>query len=239
MLHNTFFLEQVIVKNFSKTMEFRMKPFVPSLINQISSKKRVGVLISGSGTNLQALIDGTQTADLGAEIVLVISNKDNVEGLKRAERAGIPTKVISHKAYPNRVDFDNALHNELIYAGVEIICLAGFMRILTGEFTTKWHGKLINIHPALLPLFKGTHAQKQALEAGVRISGCTVHFVDATVDGGHIITQEAVPIELDDTEESLVERIKTAEHKAFPRALEWVAKGKVRIGDDNKLVWKL
>ncbi|XP_044253731.1 trifunctional purine biosynthetic protein adenosine-3 [Tribolium madens] len=231
--------DQVIVKNFSKVMEIGMKPFVPILVSKIANKMRIGVLISGSGTNLQALIDGTQTADLGAEIVLVISNKDNVEGLRRAERANIPTKVISHKAYPNREDFDRALHNELVYAGVELICLAGFMRILTGEFTAKWKGKLINIHPALLPLFKGTHAQKQALEAGVRISGCTVHFVEEAVDGGHIITQEAVPIELDDTEETLTERIKTAEHKAFPRALEWVAKGKVRIGEDNKLVWKL
>ncbi|RZC33297.1 trifunctional purine biosynthetic protein adenosine-3 [Asbolus verrucosus] len=230
--------EQVIVTNFAKVMEISMKQYVPSVISQIADKKQVGVLISGSGTNLQALIDSTQNANIGAEIVLVISNKDNVEGLRRAERAGIATKVISHKNYPNREEFDNVLHNELISAGVEIVCLAGFMRILTGEFTSKWKGKLINIHPALLPLFKGTHAQKQALEAGVRVSGCTVHFVEEAVDGGHIITQEAVPIELNDTEETLTERIKTAEHKAYPRALEWVAKGKVRIGEDNKLVWK-
>ncbi|XP_063917756.1 trifunctional purine biosynthetic protein adenosine-3 [Zophobas morio] len=231
--------EQVIVKNFSKVLEAKMKPFVPSLVSKITTKKRVGVLISGSGTNLQALIDGTQTSDTGAEIVLVISNKDNVEGLNRAVRANIPTKIIRHKDYPNREDFDQALHNELVRSGVEIVCLAGFMRILTGQFTSKWKGKLINIHPALLPLFKGTHAQKQALDAGVRVSGCTVHFVEEAVDGGHIITQETVPIELNDTEETLTERIKQAEHKAFPRALEWVAKEKVKIGDDNKLVWKL
>lgn len=225
------------MKHFCKVIEIQMRPFTASLVSNISSKKRVGVLISGSGTNLQALIDSTQFANIGAEIVLVISNKDNVEGLKRAEKAGIPTKVVSHTNYPKREDFDRALHSQLVAFGVEIVCLAGFMRILTGEFTAKWKGKLLNIHPALLPLFKGTHAQKQALDAGVRVSGCTVHFVEEAVDGGHIITQETVPIELNDSEEDLVERIKLAEHKAYPRALEWVAKGKVKIGNDNKLVW--
>ena len=171
----------MIVKNFATAMERIMRPHVPFCISMNSvQKKRVGVLISGSGTNLQSLINATldPCAQTGAEIVLVISNKENVEGLKRAERANIPTKVISHKQYPNRVDFDMAMNKELVEAGVEIICLAGFMRILSGEFTRLWRGRLLNIHPALLPLFKGTHAQRQALEAGVRISGCTVHFVE-------------------------------------------------------------
>lgn len=216
-----------------------MRPFIPNLVTQISRKKRVGVLISGSGTNLQALIDATRASDLGAEIALVISNKDDVLGLKRAQDASISTKVIRHRDFPQRVDFDAALHNELVKADIDIVCLAGFMRILSEDFTRKWKGKLLNVHPALLPLFKGTHAQKQALDAGVRVSGCTVHFVDETVDGGWILTQEAVPVEIGDTEESLSSRILVAEHKAFPRALEWVARGRVRIGKDNKLIWNL
>jgi phosphoribosylamine--glycine ligase/phosphoribosylglycinamide formyltransferase/phosphoribosylformylglycinamidine cyclo-ligase len=235
--HQTIFLEQVVIRNFSNVMEVKMKPFVPSLVSRISTKKRVGVLISGSGTNLQALTDSTQTSNIGAEIVLVMSNKDKVEGLKRAERANIPTKVIDHRNFPNREDFDKALLNELVGARVEIVCLAGFMRILTGEFTSKWKGKLINVHPALLPLCKGTHAQKQVVEAGVTVSGCTVHFVDETVDGGLIIVQEAVPVYVDGTEEMLTEKIKVAEHKAFPRALELVATDKIKIGPNDRLVW--
>lgn len=231
--------ERVIVNNFSERLEIKMKPFIPNLVAQISRKKRVGVLISGSGTNLQALIDATRASDLGAEIALVISNKDDVLGLKRAQDASIPTKVIRHRDFPQRVDFDAALHSELVKADIDIVCLAGFMRILSEDFTRKWKGKLLNVHPALLPLFKGTHAQKQALDAGVRVSGCTVHFVDETVDGGWILTQEAVPVEIGDTEESLSSRILIAEHKAFPRALEWVARGKVRIGEDNQLIWNL
>ncbi|XP_044758576.1 trifunctional purine biosynthetic protein adenosine-3 [Coccinella septempunctata] len=232
--------KQVIVENFAEVMEKDMRLFVPDLIQrQIVNKKRVGVLISGSGTNLQALIDATSdtSQNIGAEIVLVISNKDNVEGLKRASRAGIQTKVISHKNHASREDYDRKLDEELKLAGVELVCLAGFMRILSAEFTNKWRGRLINIHPALLPSFRGTHAQRQAIEAKVKISGCTAHFVDADVDTGAIIAQEAVPVEVDDTEESLTEKIKVAEHKVFPRALQLVATGKVRLGDDNKVVW--
>ncbi|XP_019761020.1 trifunctional purine biosynthetic protein adenosine-3 isoform X1 [Dendroctonus ponderosae] len=232
--------DQVVVKNFTNVLEQTMRPYVPELISKLSeSKKKVGVLISGSGTNLQALINATQdsTQHLGAEIVLVISNIPDVEGLKRAERAGIASKVLSHKDYRNRVDFDMALNKELTIAGVEIVCLAGFMRILSVDFCEKWRGRLINVHPALLPLFKGTHAQRQALEAGVRVSGCTVHFVEPDVDAGAIIVQETVPIEVYDTEESLIERIKTAEHKAFPKALKLLATGKVRLGSDKKIFW--
>ncbi|XP_057658832.1 trifunctional purine biosynthetic protein adenosine-3 [Diorhabda carinulata] len=233
--------DQVIVNNFAAVMEISMRTYIQSVVENIPTfKKKVGVLISGSGTNLQALIDATQDPmqQIGAEIVLVISNKTGVEGLKRAERAGIPTKVLNHKNYSSRLDYDMALHNELTSSGVDIVCLAGFMRILTGEFTRKWKGRLINVHPALLPLFKGVDAQKQALESGVRISGCTVHFVEEDVDAGAIIVQESVPIELDDTVYSLTERIKTAEHLAFPRALKLLSNEKISLSHDNKIIWK-
>lgn len=126
---------------------------------------------------------------------------------------------------------------ELQAADVELVCLAGFMRILTGEFVGHWHGRLLNIHPSLLPFFKGMHAQRQALEAGVRVSGCTVHFVEEDIDAGAIITQEAVTIEPEDTEEHVIQKIKKAEHIAYPRALHWLATGKVRLGDNNKIIW--
>ncbi|KAK9888335.1 hypothetical protein WA026_000591 [Henosepilachna vigintioctopunctata] len=234
--------EQVIVDNFSEVMELGMRPFIPQVVEKYSmSKKRVGVLISGSGTNLQALIDATfdTSRNIGAEIVLVISNKKNVEGLKRAERANIPTMVISHGSYGSREEYDRRLDAELQSFQVDIVCLAGFMRILSAEFTKKWSGKLINIHPALLPSFKGTHAQRQALEAGVKVTGCTAHFVEADVDAGAIIAQESVPVDVGETEETLTEKIKVAEHKIFPYALQLVATEKVKIGTDNKLIWSL
>ncbi|XP_076275520.1 trifunctional purine biosynthetic protein adenosine-3 Gart [Rhynchophorus ferrugineus] len=232
--------DPVIVSNFAEVLEQSMKSHIPQLISSLNeTKKRVAVLISGTGSNLQSLINATQdpTRHVGAEIVLVISNIPNVEGLKRAERAGISTKVIRHKDYNNRIDFDMAMDKELAKAGVEIICLAGFMRILSAEFVEKWRGRLINVHPALLPLFKGVHAQRQALEAGVRVSGCTVHFVEPDVDAGAILVQETVPIEIYDTEDTLTERIKTAEHKAYPKALKLLATGKVRLGSDKKIFW--
>nr|CAD7586704.1 unnamed protein product [Timema genevievae] len=230
----------VEVINFQSSMEGVMKPYIASVVqSRAPVRKRVGVLISGSGTNLQSLIDAT--TDLGrgtgAEIVLVISNKPGVQGLARAQKAGIPTMVIRHTNYSSRVDFDLALHEALETAGVELVCLAGFMRVLTGEFVRRWRGRLLNIHPALLPLFKGTHAHRQALQAGVRITGCTAHFVEEDVDAGAILVQEAVPIELDDTEETLQERVKLAEHRVFPRALTLVATGKVWLDDSGKLVW--
>ncbi|GJQ81754.1 hypothetical protein Trydic_g301 [Trypoxylus dichotomus] len=232
----------VVVNNITEVMESSMRKYVPQAVNlNATPKRKVGVLISGTGTNLQALIDATTdpTRHIGAEIVLVISNKPDVEGLKRAERANIPTKVLRYTNFSSREEFDEAMHEELVKAGVDIVCLAGFMRILSGAFTKKWRGRIINIHPALLPLFTGTHAQKQALEAGVRISGCTVHFVEEDVDAGAIIIQEAVPIHVGDTVEILTERIKTAEHRIYPRALQLLATEQVRLGTDNKLVWNI
>lgn len=221
--------KQVKVLNFEKVLETPHKP-----------KKKVGVLISGSGTNLQSLIDYTldDNNQSSAEIVLVISNIPGVEGLKRAERANIPIRVISHKNYKSRVDFDMKIHEALIEAGVEIICLAGFMRIISEEFVKLWSGRLINIHPSLLPSFRGAHAHRDAIAFGARITGCTVHFVEPEVDAGAIILQAAVDIKINDTEKTLQERVKIFEHKIFPQALELLASGKVSLGPDKKIIWK-
>ncbi|XP_046390255.1 trifunctional purine biosynthetic protein adenosine-3 [Ischnura elegans] len=232
---------QVVVQNFVPAMDAIMRPHVPFTVsNQIVHKMRVGVLISGSGTNLQALIDHTTnpSKSSAAEIVLVISNKANVEGLKRAERAGIPTLTIPHVDYKTRGEFELALTAALESAHVELVCLAGFMRVLTGVFVKRWRGNLINIHPALLPLFKGTHAHRQALEAGVRVTGCSVHYVEEDVDAGAILVQEVAPIMVGDTEEILQERVKLVEHVAYPKALEQIAQRKVSLDQDGRLLWK-
>uniref|UniRef100_A0A8C8MKJ9 Trifunctional purine biosynthetic protein adenosine-3 n=1 Tax=Oncorhynchus tshawytscha TaxID=74940 RepID=A0A8C8MKJ9_ONCTS len=200
-------------------------------------RTRVGVLISGTGTNLQALMEQTKRTSSSAEIVVVISNQPGVLGLKRASLAGIQTRVVDHKLYGSRAEFDGTIDHVLEEFDVEVVCLAGFMRILTGSFVRKWNGKLLNIHPSLLPSFKGVNAQKQALQAGARVSGCTVHFVAEEVDAGAIIAQEAVPVLMNDTEESLSDRIREAEHRAFPAALELVAAGGVRLGDDGRIIW--
>lgn len=146
--------------------------------------------------------------------------------------------MVDHKLYGSRAEFDSTINRVLEEFEVELVCLAGFMRILTGTFVKKWNGKLLNIHPSLLPSFKGVNAQKQALQAGVRVTGCTVHFVAEEVDAGAIIVQEAVPVVAGDTEESLSERIREAEHRAFPSAMELVASGAVRLGEDGRIIWQ-
>ncbi|XP_015597327.1 trifunctional purine biosynthetic protein adenosine-3 [Cephus cinctus] len=232
--------DRVQVENFERAIEVHMKKHVSYLVSNLCKPlRRVGVLISGSGTNLQALIDATQdrTQHIGAEIVLVISNKPDVEGLRRAQKAGIKTKVIKHVDFPNRETFDQAMDAELEAAGVEIICLAGFMRILSEPFVKKWRGAIINVHPALLPSFKGAHAHKDALAAGVRVTGCTVHFVEVDIDSGAIIEQEVVPVLHNDTVEILQERVKVAEHRAFPRALRRLATGEIRLNENGILEW--
>lgn len=190
---------------------------------------KVGVLISGRGSNLQALIDACAEADFPAEIVTVISNRPNVGGLELAEAAGIPHQVINHKDFEDRESFDEALDEALQAAGVELICSAGFMRILTDGFVEKWRNKQLNIHPSLLPSFKGLHVHERSIEAGVRISGCTVHFVRAEMDDGPIVAQAAVPVHSDDTASTLAARILVAEHKIYPLALKLVAEGKARV----------
>ncbi|XP_060054628.1 trifunctional purine biosynthetic protein adenosine-3 isoform X2 [Erinaceus europaeus] len=200
-------------------------------------KARVAVLISGTGSNLQALIDSTREPNSSAHIVLVISNKAAVAGLDKAERAGIPTRVINHKSYKSREDFDTAVDQVLQEFSTDIVCLAGFMRILSGPFVKKWNGRMLNIHPSLLPAFKGSNAHEQALAAGVTVTGCTVHFVAEDVDAGQIILQEAVPVQRADTVATLSERVKLAEHKIFPTALELVASGTVQLGENGKICW--
>ncbi|NXC98396.1 PUR2 protein, partial [Certhia familiaris] len=202
-----------------------------------TGKVKVAVLISGTGTNLEALINSTKKDTSYAQIVLVISNKAGVEGLRKAERAGIPTRVVEHTRYQSRAEFDSAVDKVLQEFSVELICLAGFMRILSGPFVKKWEGKILNIHPSLLPSFKGAHAHRLVLQAGVRVTGCTVHFVAEEVDAGAIIFQEAVPVKLGDTEATLAERVKEAEHRAFPAALQLVASGAVRVGEAGKIYW--
>ena len=198
----------------------------------------VGVLISGSGTNLQALIDYCAKPSAAARIALVISNKPGVRGLERAQTAGVPTKVIKHTDFSSREDFDLAMHVALESAGVHLVCCAGFMRILSPRFVQLWRGRLLNIHPSLLPLFPGLHVHRQALDAGVRVSGCSVHFIEEKVDAGAIVVQRTVPVLPGDSEQELEERIKGAEHQAYPEALHLVATGAVARGEDGRLVWR-
>ena len=192
------------------------------------ARLKTGVLISGRGSNLKCLIDACAAADYPAEIVLVVSNRPDAPGLDHARAAGVPHVVVSHRDYADRQSFDAAVTGALEQAGVEIVCLAGFMRLLSDEFVSRWHDRLLNIHPSLLPAFKGTHAHRDALAAGVRFSGCTVHFVRLEMDSGPIIVQAAVPVVPDDTEATLGARVLEAEHRAYPLALRLVASGRAR-----------
>lgn len=183
-------------------------------------KHKVAVLISGNGSNLQALIDAASVPDYPAQVVLVISNKEGVFGLARAGNAGIPAYVINHKDYSTREDFDAAIHSLLKEYKAEFVCLAGFMRLLGPEFVNSWQGRMINIHPSLLPDFKGARAVRDALASGAKESGCTVHLVTEQMDSGAIIAQARVPVFSDDTEEKLHQRIHEQEHLLYPQALK-------------------
>jgi len=200
------------------------------------ARLRVGVLVSGNGSNLQTLIDLCAAPDFPAEIALVVSNKPGVLSLERAARAGIATRVIPHGDFPDRPAFDQAIDAALRAAGVEFICLAGFMRVLSPQFVERWHDRIINIHPSLLPSFKGLHTHAQALAAGVRLHGCTVHFVRPRLDDGPILVQAAVPVLADDDEHSLAARVLKAEHQAYPLALTLIAQGRVRVEGDRALI---
>lgn len=199
-------------------------------------KKRVGVLVSGRGSNLQALLDACADPNFPAEIVLVISNVANAYALERAAKAGVASLTLSHKGFASREAFDAAMDAHLRDAGVEIVCLAGFMRLLSQDFVQSWDKRMINIHPSLLPSFKGLHTHARALEAGVKLHGCTVHLVTPDLDDGPIIVQAAVPVLADDTEDSLAARVLEQEHKAYPLALRLIAEGRVGVHEDRAKV---
>jgi phosphoribosylglycinamide formyltransferase-1 len=187
------------------------------------------VLISGRGSNLKSLIAAAAIPDFPAEIALVLSNVEGAGGIAVAQAAGIPTKVISHRGFGSREDFDRAIDAALREANIQLVCEAGFMRIHSDWFAREWEGRLLNIHPSLLPAFKGIRVHQQALDAGVKISGCTVHFIVPELDSGPIIAQAAVPVLPGDTAETLAARVLEEEHKLYPNALKLVAEGKVKL----------
>ena len=195
----------------------------------MSKLLRIGVLASGGGTNLQAIIDRCQDGSLAAEIAVVITNNPGAGALDRAARAGIQTLCINHRDFSGREAFDNAVVKALQDADVELVVLAGFMRIITQTFIDAFPQRVINIHPALLPAFPGLHVQQQAIDYGARFSGCTVHFVDGGVDTGPIILQAVVPILPEDSADTLAARILEQEHRAYPRAIQLIAEGRVRV----------
>jgi phosphoribosylglycinamide formyltransferase-1 len=192
-------------------------------------KKRVAVLISGRGSNLQSLIAASRAADYPAEIVLVISNKAEAPGVALAREMGVPVMVIPHVNFESREAFDAEIDAALTAADVDIVCEAGFMRIHSDGFTRKWEGKMLDIHPSLLPSFKGIRVHQQALDAGVKLSGCTVHFIVAELDSGPIIAQAAVPVLPGDTAATLAERVLVEEHRIYPEALRLIADGRVTL----------
>ncbi len=192
-------------------------------------KLKLGVMISGGGTNLQALIDACASPDFPAEINVVVSNRPGAFGLERAQKAGIQSVCIDHTEFPDRETFEASIHDCLKKHNVELVCLAGFMRILNASFVGRWKDRMINVHPSLLPSYKGLHTHARAIEDGVRFGGCTIHFVRPEMDDGPIIMQAAVPIEPDDTEDSLAEKILAYEHVMYPAAVRLIAEGKVRV----------
>ena len=193
----------------------------------VSPRTRLGVLVSGTGSNLQAILDAIEAGTLAAEVTVVISNRPGVQALDRARAAGVPALTIPHKDFPTREEFDRALVVALREANVEWIVLAGFMRVLTPELLNAYAGRIINIHPALLPAFPGVNAAKQALDYGVKITGCTVHFVELGVDMGKIIAQRAVLVEPGDDLATLGARIHAAEHELFVSVLRDIAAGRI------------
>ncbi len=194
--------------------------------------KRVIILISGRGSNMQALLE----AGLPAEVSAVISNEPLAPGLEIAGRFGVKTQVVDHHAFPNRQAFDLALGDALARYDPHLIVLAGFMRVLTEAFATRFAGKLINIHPSLLPAFRGIHTHRRALEEGVRIHGCTAHFVTPSLDSGPIIVQSALPVLPDDTEETLAARVLQEEHRVLPRAVRWFLEDRLRLQGNHVVI---
>lgn len=197
---------------------------------------KLAVLISGRGSNLKALIDAVSVPDFPAEVCLVVSNREGAGGLAIATDAGIDTAVIKPKDFDSREDFDSALDARIRESGAQLICLAGFLWLLGESFVHGWRDRLLNIHPSLLPAFKGLHVQAQAVEMGVRFSGCTVHFVRPELDDGPIILQAVVPVLPGDDADTLSARILEQEHRIYPLAVRWIAEGRVRVSGERVLV---
>jgi len=197
---------------------------------------KLGVLISGRGSNLQALIDATKGSGFPAEIAIVVSNVPGAYGLERAARAGIPTLTINHKDHDGRESFERAVDAALRKANIDLLCLAGFMRVLTNGFIDSWPDRIINIHPSLLPSFKGLRVHERAIEAGVRFSGCTVHYVRPAMDSGPIIVQAVVPVFGGDDADTLAARVLEREHAIYPLAVKLIAEGRTRIVDERVLI---
>jgi phosphoribosylglycinamide formyltransferase 1 len=204
--------------------------------DQSATPLPLGVLISGSGTNLQAIIDAIGRREIRAEIRLVISNRAGAYGLERARQAGIATLIVDNHGFPSREDYDRQLLAQLQAAGVELVILAGFMRLLSSVMIRAYPNRIMNIHPALLPSFPGLHVQKAAVEHGVRFSGCTVFFVTEGVDDGPIIIQAVVPVYPDDSEETLAARILIQEHRIYPRAIALFQEGRLEVSGRRVLV---
>lgn len=202
----------------------------------MSTPCNVVVLISGSGSNLQALIDSLAGADTPAVIRAVISNRADAYGLERARKAGIETRFLDHKAYADRESFDAALVQAIDGFDADLVLLAGFMRILSADFVRHYQGRLLNIHPSLLPKYKGLHTHQRALEAGDAEHGCSVHFVTEELDGGPLVVQAAIPVESDDTPETLAQRVHVQEHVIYPLAMRWFAEGRVRLGEHGAML---
>lgn len=185
---------------------------------------KIAVLVSGNGSNLQALID----ANLSGKIVGVISNKPEAYALQRAGNAGIATAVIEHKQYPNREDFDDVMHQQLLDWDVDLVVLAGFMRILSEKFVSAWEGKMINIHPSLLPYYKGMHTHQRVLNTGDQLHGCTVHYVTAELDAGQALAQGVLKVNVHDNADSLASRVHVLEHVIYPQVVEWICTGTIQ-----------
>ena len=199
-------------------------------------KLKIAVLVSGRGSNMEALLSAAAAADYPAKIVRVISNRPGAGALDKAQRLGIATEVIDHRAYADRRSFDAAMTEALEAAGVEFVVLAGFMRLLSEDFVERWHDRLINIHPSLLPLFPGLDTHERALAAGVKLHGCTVHFVRAELDCGPIIGQAAVPVMDGDDADALAARVLAAEHRLYPLCLRLIAEGRVRVAGERAVI---
>lgn len=196
----------------------------------------VVVLLSGTGSNLQALIDSTRTGDSPVRIAAVISNRSDAYGLQRARDVGIETRTLDHKAFEGREAFDSALIELIDTFNPELVVLAGFMRILSADFVRHYAGRLLNIHPSLLPKYKGMHTHQRALDAGDSEHGCSVHFVTEELDGGPLVVQAVVPVESDDSAQTLAQRVHTQEHRIYPLAVRWFAEGRLILGDQGALL---